>query len=89
MAEKETFYIKFQMHGGDSIEITEERDAGYNFRSVLKAQEDKWYENGSRIINLDNVNSIVIETKTQREEREKRDIDGFLAAAEVMAETRF
>lgn len=63
----ETFYITFHMNNGDEIEIQEVNDPSYDFSIVLKSTE-KWFQSGNQIINLNNVNSIDIDTETQRQE---------------------
>ena len=63
----ETFYITFNMNDGQKIEIQEENDSSYDFLQTLKSS-GKWFKSGYRIINLDNVNSVMIETTTSRQE---------------------
>jgi hypothetical protein len=66
----ETFYIKFHMNNGEKIEIEEKQNPSYDFMFTLK-KADKWLESENKIINLDNVNFIEIETETQRKKHDE------------------
>lgn len=63
----EKFYITFRMNNGDKIEIEQERDPSLNFLIALK-QSGKWFQSDNQIINLDNVNSVEVESETKRKE---------------------
>lgn len=61
----EKYFLKFKMNNGDEIEIEEERSASQNF-IISFEKSGQWYQSGNRIINLNNVNSVEIETESQR-----------------------
>lgn len=67
----EKFYIAFHMNNGDKIEIELEEDPSYEFLFVLE-KTNKWFKVEDKIINLDNVNSVSIDTETKREENARK-----------------
>ena len=68
----EIYYITFAMNSGKSVEIEEKQEEGYDFLAVLRNSNNKWYKKGNQIVNLEKVNNIKIETKTERDAKYNR-----------------
>ncbi|MFD2924183.1 hypothetical protein [Halobacillus naozhouensis] len=64
----ETYYINFHMVDGSKIQVTKEEDENYDFYIRLRKLDNRWYNNGNQLINLDNVKSIFIQTQTEKNE---------------------
>lgn len=56
------------MVDGSKIQVTKEEDENYDFYIRLRKLDNRWYNNGNQLINLDNVKSIFIQTQTEKNE---------------------
>lgn len=54
------------MNNGERVDIEEKQDPSFDF-SVTLNNSDKWFKHNDKIINLDNVSYVSIETETQRQ----------------------
>ncbi|MBN6889912.1 hypothetical protein ACUXCC_003464 [Cytobacillus horneckiae] len=68
--EQETFYCTFHMNNGNSIDIKLNEHPSFDLSFVLETN-GKWFKHEDRIINLDNVNFIKVETHSEREEQRR------------------
>ncbi len=65
----EKYNIVFHMHNGEIIHFVEEHEEGFNFKTSLNNSK-KWFRNGEKIINLDNVNYVDVRTESKKRELE-------------------
>ncbi|MBU5267708.1 hypothetical protein [Virgibacillus proomii] len=69
------YYITFIMNDGSEIAIEEERESKNDFFFSLKRYDSKWYKSSNTIINLDNVNSIVLQSEMEKNQPQKDNED--------------